>query len=135
MANAVTTVKNGSIMINVVHLNDHAVNLTKGTKICTANRWSKQEVNEVSVEEKRPHAESTESAYRPLSEDEVNCGDSITHEKLMQLLNKYREVSWMEGEPLGKYSVDSLEIELKEDVVINKAPYHIPRAQQEQLDV
>ena len=54
---------------------------------------------------------------------------------MAQLLNKYREIAWLEGESLGKYTGDFLEINLKEDVVVNKAPYRIPHAQKEQVDV
>ena len=60
----------------------------------------------MSVEAKRPHAESTESAYRPFERAEVNYGDSKMHVKLMHLLNKYSDICWMEGEPVGKYSGD-----------------------------
>ena len=135
VANAVTKVKNGSIMINVLNLNDHALKLKQGTQLCSANRWSEQEVNGVSVEENKPQAVNKKDAYRPLTAEDINCGEKKMQEKLLKLLNNFRNICWIKGESLGKYTGDSLEIKLKEDVVVNKAPYRIPHAQQKQVDV
>ena len=135
VANAVTKVKNGSIMINVLNLNDHALKLKQGTQLCSANRWSEQEVNGVSVEENKPQAVNKKDTYRPLTAEDINCGEKKMQEKLLKLLNKFRNICWIKGESLGKYTGDSLEIKLKEDVVVNKAPYRIPHAQQKQVDV
>jgi hypothetical protein len=55
--------------------------------------------------------------------------------ELITLLNQYRKACWLPGETLGKYTGDPLEIKLKENTVVNKAPYRIPYSRQEKLDM
>ena len=51
----------------------------------------------------------------------------------MSLLNEYRETCWLPWEKQGKYTGDQLEIKLKTDTIVNKAPYRIPYAYQDKL--
>ena len=50
------------------------------------------------------------NSFSPLRAEDVNCGDSKMKGKLLELLNNYRDICWLEGEPLVKYTGDPLEI-------------------------
>ena len=129
-ANVLTTVNNGAAWINVINLNDTEVLLPQGTKIGIATRHEEETVREVTVETKNKEKKE----YRKLRKEDVTCGDEEMEGELLSLLNKNRKACWLPGESLGLYKGEPLEINLKEPVIVNKAPYRIPHAKQKKLD-
>ena len=135
VASVVTSITNQTIQVNMLNLSENMVTLTKGTKICTASYLnynndvtaSKHCVNTVIVKAKP-------DCIKPLTEADIKCDDPAMTSRLLPLLNEYREASWLPGEPLGKYTGDQLEIKLKDNVIVNKAPYRVPYCYQSQLD-
>lgn len=154
--NVVTQVKKKHITLKITNLNDEKITLLTGTKISEAEDVIvKEESNEGPITTSIPeddegqlhhngtqevHAITNDTKEKPsplrrLTEEDIQCGDKKMIPEILTLVNKYRGACWLEGEPLGTYTGDPLEIKLKEDVVVNKPSYRIPHAQQEKLDV
>ena len=55
----------------------------------------------------------TEPSVAPITDADVTCEDSLLKERLLSLLNEHRDALWLEGESLGCYTADQLEIKLK----------------------
>ena len=132
VSNAISVVQNGEIAVNIINITDEKITLKKGSQLCEATLLNETEINTISVHK----AKKKVSPLRKLTKEDINCRDSEMTHKMVELLNEFRQVCWLEGEPLGHYTGDALEIELKEkDLVTNKKPYRIPHAKQEKLDI
>ena len=132
VGNAVTKVRNGYLWVHLVNLDDKRVTLKQGTRLCEASVWSDDTEK---IQALSDQVYDSEKTLRMLNLDDIDCKDSNMKEPLRQLLNKYRNVSWLENEPLGHYTGEPLSIDLKnEEVIVNKPPYRIPHSQQGQLD-
>ena len=125
--NIVTTIIDKAITINIANFSDSQFRLQAGTRLAGADY-----VNEV-TSPSQPHEWDDVARYRPLTSEDVYCDDICMKQELLKLLNKYRNICWIPGEPLGHYTGDKLKIQLKEDIIINKAPYRVPYALQAPL--
>lgn len=145
LPHVVTKVKDNYITIKIINLNNEEVILRSGTKISEAEEVVIIEENQDTIAEhkEKDHEENVlrlnarndePTVLRELTKEDIQCGDTAMTGEVVNLMNKYRQACWLEGEPLGKYTGDPLEIKLKENVVVNKPTYRIPHAQQEKLD-
>lgn len=140
LPNLITKVTSKRITVNIINLNDEEVKILAGTKLSEAEAIVTEEELTEQKEENKPMtaaliSEGTQGEkLRKLTEEDIHCGDESMKKNVLNLMMKYRSTCWLEDEPLGKYTGDPLEIKLKENVVINKPPYRIPRAQQDKLD-
>ena len=143
MPNLCTRVENRKVRITLVNISDDAALLKIGTKICEAeyitnnspsSSNSSKANDTVEILTKDSEASNDEYEYKELSATDVNCNNSEVKDRLLLLLNKYRPTCWLPGEKQGEYLGEPLEIHLKKDVIVNKAPYRIPYAYQSKLD-
>ena len=131
MPNTVTSVIDGSLNINLMNLRTKPTKLKAGTKLGEFEHFTQVTNNRInSVSE----AVTKNHKFRKLTPEDVRCDDADASSELLNLLNQYREVCWLPGEPLGQYQHDKLKITLKTDEVINRPPYRIPHAYQDGLD-
>jgi len=72
--------------------------------------------------------------YKKLDKKDVNCKDDNIKPRLLELLLKYRKAIWLQGEPPGHYNGEKLAITQKEETVVNRPPYRIPYAFQNELN-
>ena len=131
--NLITKVKNNRINIELINIGDEQVTLKTGTKFCRAEYFNPESVTNVPSEQICTANEANADS-RPLTSEDINCADPEMKLRLRELFNKYRDVCWLPGDTLGRYRGDQLEIITKNNKVVNKAPYRIPYAFQEELD-
>ena len=140
VANSLATVTNNDIIVNIANTTNELVTLKAGTCLSAVEYFKEchegsEFVNKLS--EEPPHTDERENSTvlrRVLVEEDIKCDDPAQTSNILSLLNKYRDVCWLPGEPLGKYQGDQLEIITTNDEIINKAPYRIPYALQAPLD-
>ena len=134
IANSISRVRNGQILLNVINLNDHEVRLQQGTRLSQTQRLVDKEEDLIcTLSDEGKRQQRTKQKLKPLTEEDINCGDQQQKDKLLTLLNRFRNICWLPGESLGRFRGDPLSIDLKEDTVVNKAPYRIPHSQQGKL--
>lgn len=75
-------------------------------------------------------SDSTNSySYKPLTMDMLNIGADATHDqrdRLLTLLNDYRDCFALELDELGRTSISEMHIKLQDDVPISYKPYRLP---------
>lgn len=130
-ANVLTKVSDNQAIVNIVNLNNEKIELMQGTKLCHAMIMEEEQVRVLNITESKNKGEKK---LPLLTEKDIDCKDGKIRDKLLRLLNKYRDTCWLEGESLGLYRGDPLEINLKENVVVNKPPYRIPHSRQGKLN-
>ena len=134
VANAVTNVSKNKIVVNVINFNDEPVVLKKGTKLCSVNLLNKRDGQFINCVTDNDNKVSKTESFKEITQDDITCGNPEMKNRVLNLLNKYRKICWLEGEPLGHYTGEALKIELRDnDAVVNQAPYRIPHAKQDQL--
>lgn len=144
LASVVSRVVNNCIKVNLMNINDDKVTLTPGTKLCIAEYLDANNVVGVPSEtinvasaaepENKPADGNSNEPNRPLNSDDIKCDNPQFSEEVLKELNKCRNACWLPGDTLGKYVGDQLEIRLKENTVVNKAPYRVPYVFQDKLD-
>ena len=138
IANVVTTVKQQKRIINIANLGDEPVTLKPGTKLGTAEYLNASDaaasVKVVNQTQLSLGDDPTEPPVVPITDEDVTCDDSLLKERLLSLLNEHRDALWLEGESLGCYTAEQLEIKLKSDVIVNQRPYRIPHTYQQKLN-
>jgi hypothetical protein len=140
LASVVSCVNNNSVKVNLVNVGDDNVNLTHGTKLCAAEYWDADNIVHVpsrtinvasaAESENKP----ADGQNRPLTSDDVKCDDPQFLGEVLKELNNCRNACWLPGDSIGKYTGDQLEIKMKGNTVVNKAPYRIPYVFQDKLD-
>ena len=156
LPNIVTNVINNKILIELVNLSPSDHVFKAGSLLCNANYYTnkeclneiqssvedKQYVNKCSNQNKKANVCTEKNNvnnnvnkvnnYRPLTSEDINCGNYEM--EVLELLNKYRDATWLPGEKIGHYTGEQLRITLKDDVIIKKQQYRFPHAYQEPLD-
>ena len=132
VANVMTVVKNGHLLVNCVNYTDQPVVLSQGTHLSYANVMHESTVNTLQTVNSKDTVLNDD--LRPLTVNDINCDVQENKGEIVQLLNDYRKICWLPGERLGHYKDDPMPITLKEEIIINKAPYPIPHAKREQLN-
>ena len=126
--NIVTIVKNEKIKIKLANISNLNISLPQGTKMCSGSFLNnKEEIVQV-IESQE------EFKLIPLTKENINCENKEMELKLVTLLNKFRNICWLEGEPLGRYTGEKLKIKLTENKLVNKPPYRIPHAKEIKLE-
>ena len=126
--NIVTIARENRIKINIANISNLNITLPQGTKMCSAYILNNEE-------EKIQVIESQEEFnFKPLIKENINCGNKAVENKLLEILNNFRKICWMEGEPLGRYTGDKLKIKLTKNELVNKPPYRIPHAKELKLE-
>lgn len=134
IARVVTRVADNYIKINVINVGDKSQTLKKGTLLCTAQNFLLSQTIRKATEKIETAMEAPVGDLMPLKIEDINCDNTQYSEQVVKVLNQHRNACWLPGESLGKYKGDQLEIKLKTEAVVNKAPYRVPHAHQSQLD-
>ena len=141
LANVLTKVSNNNMIVNMINMTEKDITLKQGTKLTSAQRALKKGKCKEIVEVGASSSNNVEvinqirkDDLRPLTESDINCGNECMKEKVLELLNKYRQQCWIKNEPLGVFKHDPLELPTVDDTIINKMPYRVPNVHQAKLD-
>ena len=102
--------KDSHLWVHFISLTNEKVTLTQGARFCTAQIWQGDVNENDSVCVLSDKQQDTTSQPRELRTKDIACQDETMTEPLLQLVNKYRPVSWIRNEPLGRYTGDALTI-------------------------
>ena len=114
--------------LTFVNSNEYSVNIKDGTKIGEVQNNETKQVQCV-----QPCENAIKEAYPNLTWEDIKCDNLGVKNKVVDLINKYRQASWLPGEPQGHYTDDELEIEVKDKTIVNRNQYTIPVAYKEAL--
>ena len=130
--NIITYARNERLIMSFMNITDEKVIINKGSKLTTASIYNDKTEQLRSIENNTPRSENVDKLTR-INKNHVNCEDSTKTNQILDLLNQNRGAIWLKGEPLGSFKGDELEIKLKSDDIINKAPYQIPHYKQKNV--
>ena len=131
VASALANVQDNKIKLQLANLADTEITLGVGTKLCDGQYFDNESVNIVSADNV---ISDNNRPLQPLTLKDINCDYAPAHSSVLKLANEFRNACWLPDEPLGKYKGEQLEINLKENVVVNRPPYRVPFAFQGQLN-
>lgn len=138
MANVVSMVSDNKLTTNIINLTNTKVILKQGSKLGRAYKVVQNIVPSPKLQNESDIVVNQvidNKDLKPLTTEDIHCGAPEFAEEVVNTLNKFRDTCWLEGEQIGCYTGEPLEINLKDNQVVYQHPYRIPHAQQEQLNV
>ena len=128
--NTLTRIKDDTIAVSVANLLDHEVTWNAGALLSTAEEIEESTVNQITVSSTGTKEKITEKKLPPLNKEEINCENPQMRQKKCNLLDRYRDACWKEGEEIGRYTGEELEIPLKDEEPVNRKQCRVPVAEQ-----